>query len=207
MNPQGKIAVFDVGRVLYRWNLRYLFEKMIDDPEELDWFLDHVVTEQWHFRHDHGATLGEMLPARIRRYPGYALHIAAYAARFNETIPGPVEGVHPIVRRLHGTGVNLYCLTNFGAELFAQFRKGEAIFDLFDDIVVSGEEKIAKPDPGVYEILERRSGRRGEQIFFVDDNDANVEAARRRGWDAHLFVDADTLEKQLAASGLLGIPA
>lgn len=203
MNPQGKIAVFDVGRVLFRWNLRYLFEKMIDDPEELDWFLDHVVTEQWHFRHDHGATLGEMLPARIRRYPAYALHIAAYAARFNETIPGPVVGVHALVHRLRARDVPLYCLTNFGDELFAQFRAGQPIFDLFEDIVVSGTEKVAKPDPAIYEILERRSQRRGAQIFFTDDNPANVKAARDRGWDAHLFTDADALESQLQQTGLL----
>lgn len=203
VDPECQIVVFDVGRVLFRWNLRYLFEKLIADPEELDWFLANVVTEQWHFRHDHGASLGEMLPARIKRYPAYALHIAAYAARFDQTIPGPVDGVHALVQRLHDRGVPLYCLTNFGDELFAQFRVGQPIFDLFEDIVVSGVEKVAKPDPGIYEIFERRSGCSGAQIFFTDDNPANVEAARACGWNAHLFEDADRLEAQLAGAAFL----
>ena len=61
--------VFDVGRVLYRWNLRNLFEKMIDDEERLDFLLSEVVTEQWHFQHDVGRPLSEMVPERQAEYP------------------------------------------------------------------------------------------------------------------------------------------
>lgn len=198
-----KAVVFDVGRVLFQWQLRFLFEKLIDDPEELDWFLSEVVTEEWHFQHDRGATLAEMLPARIAEYPEQALRIAAYAARFNETAPEPVEGVPEIVYALRKAGVPLFCLTNFGDELFAQFRRANPIFDVFDDIVVSGTEKIAKPDPRIYEIVEERSGRAGSDLFFTDDNPANIEAALERGWDAHLFTGASSLEAQLRASGFL----
>ncbi|MEM8726255.1 MAG: HAD family phosphatase, partial [Pseudomonadota bacterium] len=190
-----RAVVFDVGRVLFHWQLRALFEKLIDDPAELDWFLENVVSEEWHFQHDRGVPLGEMLPARIAEFPDQALRIAAYAARFNETAPTPVEGVHAIVHRLRDAGVPLYCLTNFGAELFQQFRPAHAIFELFEDIIVSGEERIAKPDPRIYEIVEERSGRNGEALFFTDDNPANVAAARGRGWQAELFIDAETLER------------
>ncbi|MEE4207181.1 MAG: HAD-IA family hydrolase [Erythrobacter sp.] len=203
--PDGgnRAAVFDVGRVLFQWQLRALFEKLIDDSKELDWFCANVVTEEWHFQHDRGMTLAEMLPARMAEFPEHALLIAAYAARFNETVPGEVEGVHDIVRRLADRGVPLYCLTNFGDELFARFRPEQPIFDLFEDIVVSGTERIAKPDARIYEIVEKRSGRSGGALFFTDDNPANIEAAKARGWDAHLFTDAATLEAQLMRSGLL----
>lgn len=198
-----KAVVFDVGRVLFHWQLEALFEKLIDDPQERGWFLENVVTEEWHFEHDRGRALAEMVPERIALYPQYEAHIRAYAARFNETIPGPVEGSHELVERLAAAGVPLYCLTNFGDELFGMFRPAQPIFDLFDDIVVSGVEKIAKPDSRIYEILEQRSGRSGAQLFFTDDNAANIAAARARGWDAHLFTDAPSLEAQLVAAGLL----
>jgi len=203
MNAHNKAAVFDVGRVLFQWQLRALFEKVIADESELEWFLSNVVTEEWHFAHDRGTTLAEMLPARIAQFPDQAIRIAAYAARFNETVPGPVAGVHDLVHRLDGAGVRLFCLTNFGHELFAQFRVQHAIFDVFEDIVVSGTEQIAKPDARIYEIVEHRSGLSGEALFFTDDNPANVSAARDRGWDAHLFTDAETLERQLIEAGLL----
>lgn len=199
----SRAVVFDVGRVLFDWQLRFLFEKIIEDRVELDWFLSNVVTEEWHFQHDGGASLAEMLPARIAQFPDQALRIAAYAARFNETAPLPVPGVHEIVQRLHSDGVPLFCLTNFGDELFAQFRREHCIFDVFEDIIVSGEEKVAKPDQRIYEIVEARSGRSGNELFFIDDNQANIVAARKRGWEAHLFTDAATLESQLQNASLL----
>jgi len=198
-----KAVVFDIGRVLFHWELRALFAKLIDDPRELDWFLANVVTEEWHFEHDRGRALADMLPERIALFPQYESLIRAYAARFNETIPGPVEGSHALVERLAAAGVPLYCLTNFGDEFFAGFRPGEPIFDHFEDIIVSGVEKVAKPDPRIYEIVEARSGRSGAELFFTDDNAANIAAARARGWDAHLFTDAASLEAQLVAAGLL----
>jgi len=198
-----KAVVFDVGRVLFHWQLGALFAKLIDDPEELDWFLGHVVTEEWHFEHDRGRALADMVPERIALYPQYEAHIRAYATRFNETVPGPVEGSHALVERLAAAGVPLYCLTNFGDEFWEAFRPTQPVFDHFEDIIVSGKEKVAKPEARIYAIVEERSGRRGEALFFTDDNPANIAAARARGWDAHLFTDAASLEAQLKASGLL----
>lgn len=199
----NKAVVFDIGRVLFEWQLGALFAKLIDDPEELDWFLANVVTEEWHFEHDRGRALADMLPERIALFPQYEAHIRAYATRFNETVPGPVAGSHALVERLAASGVPLFCLTNFGDEFFAGFRPTQPIFDLFEDIVVSGVEKIAKPEARIYQIVEERSGRSGAQLFFTDDNPANIAAAKARGWDAHLFTDAKSLEAQLLAAGLL----
>lgn len=196
-------VVFDVGRVLFRWELRLLFEKLISDSDELDWFLAHVVTEEWHFEHDRGRALADMVPERIALYPRYEAHLQAYATRFNETVPGPVEGSHALVERLAAAGVPLFCLTNFGEEFWDGFRPTQPIFDRFADIIVSGTEKIAKPDPRIYQIVEERSGRSGGELFFTDDNVANIEAARARGWDAHVFTDATDLERRLVAAGLL----
>lgn len=198
-----KAVVFDVGRVLFQWQLRALFEKLIDDRGELNWFLANVVTEEWHFDHDRGRSLADMVPERIAAFPQYEMLIRAYATRFNETVPGPVAGSHELVRRLAGTGVPLFCLTNFGDELWQVFRPTQPIFDLFDDIIVSGVEKVAKPDPRIYEITETRSGRSGDALFFTDDNPDNIAAAKARGWDAHLFTDAATLESALTGAGLL----
>ena len=199
--PQA--VVFDIGRVLFDWNLRHLFAKLIDDPAQLDWFLAEVVTEQWHFQSDAGRPLAEMVPERIAQVPAHAPLIEAYQARSNETLPSPIPGTHEIARRLAARGVPLYALTNFGAEFWAGFRPLQPIFELFADVVVSGEERVAKPDPRIYQIAERRFGHPPQALFFIDDNPANVEAAAACGWQAHLFTDAATLEAELVVRGLL----
>jgi 2-haloacid dehalogenase len=203
--PEAPTAVvFDIGRVLYDWDLRYLFEKLIADPAELDRFLAEVVTEAWHFQSDAGRSLAEMVPELKAKFPQHTALIDAYRDRFEETLPQEIPGTHDLVRRLAARDVPLYALTNFGAEFWARSRRGWPIFDLFADVVVSGEERVTKPDPAIFAVAERRFGRAPEELFFTDDNPANVAAARARGWQAHLFEGAAGLEAELAQTGLLG---
>lgn len=200
---QVEAVVFDVGRVLYQWHLRHLFEKIVDDRARLETLLREVVTEEWHFEHDRGRTLGEMVPERIALYPDFEPEIRAYATRFNETIPGPVPGSHALVERLDARGVPLYAISNFGAEFWAGFRPSEPIFDRFRDIVVSGEEKLAKPDPAIFALAESRFARSASTMLFIDDNRANVDAAAACGWHVHHFTDAAALESDLADRKLI----
>jgi len=198
-----KAVVFDVGRVLVQWDLRHLFAKLIDDPEELEWFVTHVVTPEWDFQHDAGRPLAEMLPERKAEFPAYAAHIDAYATRFNETIPGPVPGSFEIVEDLAARGVPLYAITNFGSEFWAQFRPRYPLFDLFRDIVVSGDEKLLKPEPAIYRLALARFGLAEGEGLFIDDSLPNVIGARENGFHGHHFVDAPTLRAALIGHGLL----
>ena len=196
-------VVFDVGRVLYRWDLRILFEQLIEDEERLEFLLSEVVTEQWHFQHDAGRPLGDMVPERQAQFPDYADALNAYRTRFNETIPGPVPGSLEIVRELHEGDVPLYAITNFGAEFWDGFRPTAPIFDLFRDIVVSGKERIAKPDERIFALAAQRFRHDPDKMFFIDDNAANIAAARALGWQVHHFLDASRLRNDLEARGLL----
>lgn len=196
-------VVFDVGRVLYQWRLGHLFEKIVDDPARLETLLGEVVTEPWHFQHDQGRSLGEMVPERIALFPDFEPEIRAYATRFNETIPGPVPGSLELVERLDARGMPLFAITNFGAEFWAGFRPTAPVFDRFRDIVVSGEEKLAKPDAAIFALAERRFGLPASAMLFIDDNRANVEAAAACGWQVHHFTAAGALEADLAGRGLI----
>lgn len=202
-NQEPQAVVFDVGRVLIQWDLRHLFARLIEEPQELDWFLANVVTEEWHHQHDEGRPLDEMVPERCREFPDHAELIHAYRERFNETIPGQVPGMARIVERLKREGVPLFGLTNFGDEFWEGFRPTQAFFDDFADIVVSGREKCAKPDSAIYEIAEKRFGLPPQALLFTDDKQANIDAAAARGWQTHLFRDAATFELELLDRGLL----
>lgn len=196
-------VVFDVGRVLVQWDLKALFAKLIDDPVQLDWFTSHVVSEQWHFQHDAGRDLVDMVAERKAQFPGHDALIDAYATRFLETIPGNVPGSHDIVRELSARGVPLFAITNFASPFWKEYRAVEPLFDLFGDIVVSGDEKIVKPDAAIFDLAARRFGHRPDAMLFIDDNAANVGAAATLGWHVHHFHNAAALRQDLAERGLL----
>lgn len=195
--------VFDVGRVIIEWDLRHLFAKLIDDAAELEWFCTHVVTEEWHFEHDAGRPLAAMIAERKAQFPDHHALIDAYAARFLETIPGPVAGTAELIGRLAAADVPLFAITNFGAEFWPQFRASEPVLDYFRDIVVSGIERVAKPDPAIFALAQRRFGLAPGAMLFIDDNPANIAAARSLGWQVHHFAGASALERDLASRGLI----
>lgn len=196
-------VVFDVGRVLFQWDLRHLFAKLIDDPVELEWFVSHVVTEEWHFQHDAGRALADMVPERIAQFPRHANLIEAYATRFNESVPGPVPGSLELVEALDARGHPLFAITNFGAEFWPVFRETQPVFGRFREIVVSGVEKIAKPDPAIFNLAAARFGHDPEDMLFIDDNAANIASAAALGWQVHLFRESGALAEDLNARGLL----
>jgi 2-haloacid dehalogenase len=197
-------VVFDVGRVLFEWDLRHLYARLIADPAELEWFVTTVVTPEWHYQHDQGRSVAEMVAERSAEYPEHADLIAAWGSRFNESLPGPVPGSLELVEALHVRGVPLYAITNFGADLWASFHPTQPVFTHFRDIVVSGVEKLVKPDPAIYRLAERRFGLTPQAMLFIDDNAANIAAVEACGWHGHLFTDAARLEIELRERGLLG---
>jgi 2-haloacid dehalogenase len=199
----AKSVIFDVGRVLFHWDLRHLFSQLINDPAELDWFVTHVISPEWHFQHDAGRDLDSMLAERIAEFPDHAPLIRAYRARFNETIPGPVEGMHDLVRDLHRGGVPLFVISNFGDEFWDMFRPTQPIFDLFDDVLISGKEKLIKPDPAIYRLAFERFGLKPEQALFIDDLPANIAGAESVGIAGHVFRDATSTRNWLRSHQLV----
>ncbi len=197
-------VVFDIGKVLVEWDLRCLFRKLIADTDELEWFVANVVTEQWHYQVDQGRPLAQIVAERIAEFPEHQGLIEAYATRYTETIPGPVPGSIALVEALHANRVPLFAITNFGAEFWEQFRPQWPVLELFGDIVVSGVEKLHKPDPEIFALSAGRFGLAPEAMLFIDDNPANTAAAEGCGWQVHHFTDAERLEQDLRARGLLG---
>ena len=173
--------------MLYDWHPRYLYEKLIPDPERLDWFCDNVVTMQWHFQHDLGRPAAETTAELIAEFPEERALIEAYVPRWLETVPGPMPGMLELASALADSGMPLYAITNFSAEFWPRFAAIAPIFDRFDDIIVSGAERLMKPDPAIYALARRRFPVAPDRALFIDDRDTNVAGAIAAGYRGHVF--------------------
>lgn len=204
MSEPIEAVVWDVGRVLVQWDLGAIYAEAIPDPVERAEFLRTVVTEEWHFRHDAGEPMDALVAARIDEFPRHRALIERYRSHWLDSIPGPVEGTADLVSRLAEAGVPQFGITNFGADTWAMFRPHWPVFDHFADIVVSGMEKLVKPDPAIFALAAGRFGHAPSHMLFIDDNAANVAAAAAAGWAVHHFTaGAPALEADLKQRGLL----
>ena len=197
-------VIFDVGNVLYGWNPdSFLVRQIADDDARLR-FIEDVDLWGWHDTLDGGRPFHEASSELSEKFPDYAHLISAWGDCFGETISDPVPGVHAIVEELDAWGVPLFAITNFSADFWPPFHEKErAFFRRFRDIVVSGEEKLLKPDPAIYYLALRRFGLKPDEALFIDDREINVEGARAVGMHAHLFTSAHDLRQRLEAEGLL----
>ena len=197
-------VIFDIGRVLFRWEPHLLYQRLIADADAREAFLRDVVTTDWHFQHDAGRDFADTSAELIAQKPHHRDLIEAWSPNFLDTIPGPVDGMPALVDDLDGCRVPLYAITNFSHEFFPPFRQREAAtFDRFRDIVVSGDEKLMKPDAAIYRLALTRFGLNAADAVFVDDSEANVAGAASVGLHALHFVDEPTLRRQLVGLGLL----
>jgi 2-haloacid dehalogenase len=198
-----RAVVFDVGKVLYDWSPRFLYERLIGDASALDAFLRDVVTTEWHFQHDAGRPFAETSAELIARFPEHEALIAAWGPSFTDSIGEPIAGMHALVEELDAAGVPLFAITNFSGEFWPPFRDKHAhLFDRFRDVVVSGDEKLMKPDPAIYRLALERFGLEPHEAVFIDDNRDNVAGAEAVGMAAIHFTDADALRVELAGLGL-----
>lgn len=201
---QVTAVVYDVGNVLYGWDPQAFLLRQIADDQACLRFIEESDFYGWHETLDGGRPFDEAAAELGEKFPQYAALISAWSDRFGETITGPVPGTHEIVAELDAKGVPLFAITNFSADLWPPFHAREkAFFDRFRDILVSGEEKLLKPDPAIYyRALDRFRLRPGEALF-IDDRIINVEGARAVGMKAHLFTTAEDWRARLVAEGLL----
>jgi 2-haloacid dehalogenase/putative hydrolase of the HAD superfamily len=196
-------VVWDIGNVIVRWDPRTLYSKIFFDPTERDRFLAEVCTRAWQHQHDVGLPMAEGVAALSALHPHHAGAIAAWKDRWWEMFSGAIPETTAAIERLHAEGRPQFGLSNAPAEIIAGVYAMHPCFGLLRDVVVSGEEKIGKPDPAIFAVLCRRAGLAPDELLFVDDSAANTEAARALGFHVHLFADPADLEPALLRCGLL----
>ena len=188
---------------MVRWDPRTLYVKLIPDPAELDRFLAEVCPMSWHMEHDRGRAFADGVAERVALYPGHEALIRAWWGRWPEMFSGPIAETEAVIEDLHACGAPMHGLTNMSVEAWPGIRAMSPAFARLQQVVVSGEERVIKPDPAIYRLVCARTGLQPAEMVFVDDSLANIEAAAALGFHVHHFTDPAALRPQLAALGLL----
>ena len=195
--------VWDLGNVLIDWQ-PYAAVAAGVGPDEARRFLaaDDFDFLAYNNGPDSGLDWDTAEAEVARTHPHWLRHARSYRIHFAASLAGEVPGSVAIVRDLAAAGVPMWGLTNWSAELYPNAPASYDFLDLFEDVIVSGVEGVAKPDPAIFEIVRRRSGRPLDRLVFVDDRADNVDAAAALGMDALLFTDAVALRADLRDRGL-----
>ena len=196
-------VLFDLGGVLIDWNPNHLFAEIIPDETERQYFLTEICSPAWNHEMDAGRSVPQSVAALAADHPDHAELIGIWWDRWPEMLGGPISGTVDLARGMSEAGIPLYALTNWAAETWPHaVARFEFLTTLFDGIVVSGHEGIAKPDPAIFELVIDRFGLDPPTTLFIDDVEANIAAADRAGFVTHRFISPGALDQALASHGL-----
>jgi 2-haloacid dehalogenase len=190
--------IFDLGAVLVDWNPQYLYRTLFSNEQEMHDFLANITTPDWNEEQDAGRSLQEGTDLLVQQYPEHEENIRAFYGRWEEMLGGAIAGTVEILKELKDSGkYNIYALTNWSAETFHIALQRYEFLNWFDGIVVSGTERMRKPNPDFYQVLLSRYNVKAEEALFIDDNLRNVLAAEKIGIRSIHFTSAEQLKAEL----------
>ena len=198
-----KAIIFDFGGVLADWSPHNLYKEFLPDNASIDAFLDEIDFYAWNAEQDRGRSFAEGVAVHSAKFPHRARLIKAYADHWIKSITGEKRDVVALFNRLKAKGHPLYGLSNWSAETFPLIVERFSFFEDLDEVVLSGQVKMIKPEPEIFQYLLERIPEAAEECLFVDDSLPNVEAAKKLGFQTVHFKSAEELEEKLKESQLL----
>jgi len=200
MKQKIKAIIFDLGNVLIDWNPKYVFDKLIEDEEKRKHFFENICTPDWNEEQDAGRSIKQATEELVKKHPDWKDAIEAFYGRWTEMLGGPINETVDILWKLKQSNhYKLYALTNWSAETFPVALGLYDFLHWFDGRVVSGEEKMRKPNPAFYQILLDRYQLKAEETLFIDDSLRNISAAEKLGIKSILFQSPQQLQVSLRA--------
>ena len=193
-----KNIIFDFGNVLVQWHPEVVYGEYFGDEAKAWWFLRHVVDMDFRQRIDAGESMEDCIREKQAQYPEYEQAVELYRSKWREMLTDEVPGMREVISELRAKDYKIFGLTNWSMETFPEARAHFGILQMIDRYVVSGAEGLVKPDPRLFQVLLDRYGLKAEECTFVDDNPDNVAAAKGMGMQGILFINAETLRKELA---------
>ena len=162
----------------------------------METFLTRIGWEQWNLQQDKGRSLAEGTELLQRQFPEYHAMIQLFYEQWDKMLKGEIPENVALLPELKQK-YKLYGLTNWSAETFPMVLKRFSFFELFDGIVVSGEEKLVKPDEKIFRVILDRYHLDAKNTLFIDDNQKNIDTAKCMGFSTIHVTGQTDLRQEL----------
>lgn len=176
-----KNIIFDLGNVLLKFKPEEFLLQFTSDKEYIKKFVPKITRSKLWLDLDRG--LESLQNAEIiflSKYPEEEEFILLFFDNWMEMLTPIDENVN-ILLDLSESGYKTYILSNFIKEAFKFVKEKFDFFTLFDGQIISGEEKVIKPEKAIYESLVRRYQLIPEESLFIDDILFFLKPAKKLG--------------------------
>ena len=189
--------LFDLGGVFFDWNPEYFYENIFTSNEELIFFLTNVCNNNWNIKQDAGRTIKEAVEELVKKYPHYENEIKLYYSNHRKMIRKVYQDSINTLLMLKDKNFSCFVLSNWSAETFMGMTDDYDFLRKFDGIIISGEEKMIKPNQEIYQLAVDRFKLIPNESVFIDDKLENINTAKNLGFKTIHLVDPSIIEKEI----------
>jgi 2-haloacid dehalogenase len=189
--------VFDVGKVLIAYDTEIPYLPLIPDDAERRRFLAEICSPAWNIEQDRGRPWKDAEAELTALHPDKASLIRAFRQNWHHMVGPAMEDTVAVMRRLIAEGHDVTLLTNFASDTFRMAQERWPFLTESRGVTVSGDAKLIKPDPAIYQLHARTFGLAPSKTLFIDDSLPNVLAAHSCGWHGLHFTGAAALEEEM----------
>ena len=174
--------LFDLGGVFFDWNPEYFYKDVFPEPDERKHFLNNICNNEWNIKQDAGRLISDAEVELINNFPDYEDKIKLYYKNHHNMIKNFFQNSVTVLNDLKDKNFECYVLSNWSWETFQGMDKKYPFLNKFDGFIISGKEKLIKPDPEIYKLAINRFSLIPEETVFIDDKKENIKAASKLGF-------------------------
>ena len=201
MSASIDAVLFDLGRVLVDWDPYRPYVGRYP-RDEVDRFFAEIDFMAFNHLQDAGRSWADARTALARTHPQHVALLDVYIDHFAESVLGEMPDASAVVADVRAAGLRALGLTNWPAETFHVAMTKTDVVGRLEDVLVSGRERVAKPDPAVFALAVERFGLDPARTLFTDDGERNVRAAAEAGFRTHLYEGPSGLRLRLRELGV-----
>ncbi|MFX0134087.1 MAG: HAD family hydrolase [Candidatus Hodarchaeota archaeon] len=189
--------IFDLGNVLLNFRPDNFLLNYTKDENYIQDFISKIIRSKIWINLDRGTiSLKNAKQEFTDIYPEDRAFIMTFFEHWIEIFT-PMQGNIKIAYDLKANGYKLYILSNFIEETFEIMKKKYQFFSLFNGIIISGQEKVLKPEIEIYQKLLEKFNLIPEECVFSDDIRSNLLSARKLNMKTILFLPNTDLRSEL----------
>ena len=189
--------LFDLGGVFFDWNPKYFYKSIFSSEKEMNYFLTYICNDEWNIKQDAGKLIKDAENELIQKFPQYSKEIKMYYTNHRKMIRKIYQSSVDKLLELKSLNYLCYVLSNWSAETFVGMKDDYPFLNEFDDLLISGENKLKKPDLAIYELAISKFKLVPEKTVFVDDNLENITAAKKLNFKTIHLIDPNMIKEEI----------
>tara|TARA_B100001029_G_scaffold108828_1_gene89838 strand:- start:63 stop:653 length:591 start_codon:yes stop_codon:yes gene_type:complete len=189
--------LFDLGGIFFDWDPNHFYKKIFKNDDEREYFIKNICNDEWNIKQDAGRLIKDAEKELIVKFPDYKNQIKLYYKNHRKMFRGIFNNSIDVLKFLKEKKYECYVLSNWSWETFQNMENDYPFLKLFDGLIISGKEKIVKPNKEIYLLAIKRFNLKAKETVFIDDRIENIIAAKKLGFKTIHLINPELIENEI----------